>query len=173
MHDVLSEWEITEVRCHFISVYYRSSKQIFYAKAILISGHWVFEILLYVKEYGDKWSPFLWKPIWMLACKPLPISSVDILLVWFDPLLYCVECSFIYYTKCWPGARLHMSETNSRVSKTDSASILSKCVAHTWSQLHEQLGNHRMNEKWHKEWSSSNMAKLWMEVWERSLFEKG
>lgn len=53
-----------------------------------------------------------------------------------------------------------MTETKSRVKQTDPAPILSKYIAHTWRQLQEQLGNHRMNEKWHIEQNSGNVAVL-------------
>ena len=53
-----------------------------------------------------------------------------------------------------------MTETKLRVNQIDPASILSKYIAHTWRQLQEQLGNHRMNEKWHVEQNSRNVEVL-------------
>lgn len=53
-----------------------------------------------------------------------------------------------------------MTETKLRVNQTDPASILSKYIAHTWRQLQEQLGIHRMNEKWHVEQNSRNVEVL-------------
>lgn len=93
-------------------------------------------------------------------------------LTWFDPLLYCVEHSFIYYTKHWPRARLHMTETKSRVNQTDPASILSKYIAHTWRQLQEQLGNHKINEKWHVEQNFRNVEVLWMKIREKGILSE-
>lgn len=95
-------------------------------------------------------------------------------LTWFDPLLYHNEPPLIYYIKHWPHARLYVTETKSRVNKTDPASILSKFIAHTRRQLQEQLGNHRMNEKWHVDQWSWNVAVLWMKVREKGrIFQKG
>lgn len=111
--------------------------------------------------------PFLWKIIWKLACKSLPNFSGDTLfdMIWPSTVLCWTLIHLL--TKHWPRARLHMTETKLRMNQTDPASILSKYIAHTWRQLQEQLGNHRMNEKWHVEQNSRNVEVLWMKVREK------